>query len=275
MAAYGPTAHASPLASQLEVRTRDLNWTLANYAFVANVTALASECDIAHSPTMSVASCRISPTLGLTFVGDSAELLATYAAFLADPGSEVLLMVNEEQRAIAERAFSIISVTPRCQMVYRRTPGDLSQLARTSSEGMRARHVEALADGDLVAAQALAEAEAVPCPLSVGGEPFQQGPAYGVWDRRRLIAMGLTSVCLPGAAQINTIVTRKEFRRQGYATAIVTALVQAHSAQGRSVFTIIDQDNQVGLAFLEKLGFVCERPMYTMRCSLKGANGVE
>ncbi len=272
MAAYGATAHTSPLASQLEARTRDLDWTLANYAFVANVTALASECDIAHSPTMSVASCRILPTLGLTFVGDSAELLSTYAAFLADPGSEVLLQVNEEQRATAERAFSVISVTPRWQMVYRGTPGDLPQLPLAHTEGARTRHIEALVNGDLVAVQALAEAEAIPLPLMIGVEPFQQGPAYGIWDRRRLIAMGLTAVRLPGAAQINAIVTRKEFRRQGYATAIVAALVQAHLAQGRSVFTVVDQDNRVGLAFLEKLGFGCERPMYAMRCSLRGAD---
>ena len=262
-------AHPSPLASQLEVRTRDLNWTLANYAFVANVTALASECDIAHSPTMSVASCRALPTLGLTFVGDSAELLATYAAFLADPGSEVQLVVNEDQRNIAERAFSVTSVTPRWQMLYRGTLDDLARRSTTPFEGLRPRRVEALANGDWVAVQALAEAEAIPLP-PMPGDPFQQGPAFGVWDRRRLVAMGLTTVCLPGAAQINSVLTRKEFRRQGYASAVVTALLQAHLVQGRSIFAVVDQDDAAALSLLDKLGFARERPMYAMRCLLGG-----
>ncbi|MCU0519370.1 MAG: GNAT family N-acetyltransferase [Anaerolineae bacterium] len=263
-------AHPSPLASQLEIRTRDLNWTLANYAFVANVTALASECDIAHSPTMSVASCRALPTLGLTFVGDSAELLANYAAFLADPGSVVQLVVNEDQLSIAERAFSVTSVTPRWQMLYHGTLDDLGQRTAAPSEGLRPRRVEALANGDWVAVQALAEAEAISLPAQAG-DPFQQGPAFGVWDRRRLIAMGLTAVCLPGAAQINAVVTRKEFRRQGYATAVVTALLRAHLLQGRSIFLVVDQDNAEALSLLDNLGFVRERPMYAMRCILGGS----
>ena len=53
-------AHAgrlsSHLADQIEAQTRDPDWTLAHYTFVASVTTLASECDIAHSPAMSVAS---------------------------------------------------------------------------------------------------------------------------------------------------------------------------------------------------------------------------
>lgn len=267
-------SHASPLARQLEARTRDLNWTLANYAFVANVTALAAECDIAHSPTMSVASCRALRTLGLTFAGDSAELLATYAAFLADPGSEVQLLVNEDQRVTAEQAFSVVSVTPRWQMLYRGTSADHARNSVPLPESSRLRHVEVLADGDLAAVQTLAEAEAITLPVMLG-DPFQQGPAYGIWDRRRLIAMGLTTICLPGAAHVDAVVTRKEFRRQGYATAVLTALLQAHLAQGRSVFVVVDQSNVAAVSLLTKLGFTCERPMYAMHCILKVPEGVE
>ena len=59
-----PPDRPSPLASQIESQTRDLDWTLAHFTFVANVTTLAAECDIAHSPTMSVANCRALPVIG-------------------------------------------------------------------------------------------------------------------------------------------------------------------------------------------------------------------
>ncbi|MGC9347263.1 MAG: hypothetical protein ACP5JG_03910, partial [Anaerolineae bacterium] len=102
MAFWNGSERSSPLASEIEAKTRDLDWTLAHFTFVANVTTLASACDIAHSPAMSVASCRTLPERALAFVGESPDLLATYAAFLADPGTEVDLLVNEDQRSIVE-----------------------------------------------------------------------------------------------------------------------------------------------------------------------------
>ncbi|MDF1513997.1 MAG: hypothetical protein P1S60_09320, partial [Anaerolineae bacterium] len=106
----------SPLDSHIAAQTRDLAWTLAHFAFVANVTTLASECDIAHSPAMSVASCRTLPEQILAFIGESPDLLATYAAFLAEPGSQVSLLVNAEQRSIVEQAFNIVQIRPLWQM---------------------------------------------------------------------------------------------------------------------------------------------------------------
>jgi ribosomal protein S18 acetylase RimI-like enzyme len=246
----------SPLTSQLAVKTRDLDWTLAHFTFVANATTLADECDIAYSPAMSVASCRTLPELGFAFVGDSSDLLATYAAFLTDPGSEVSLLVNADQRGVVEQAFRVVSVVPKMQMIYRRDhrPPLSSQVAQ-------------LADNDLPAAQALAKAEKVPF-LGFSDNPFQHGPAFGIWDRRKLAAMGTTVVSLPGVAQIDNVVTREEYRRQGYATAVVSALVRAHLAEGRGVFAIVDEQNVGGVGLLEKLGFQPERPMYAMSCIL-------
>jgi len=246
----------SPLTSQLEAKTRDPDWTLAHFTFVANATTLASECDIAYSPAMSVASCRTLPELGFAFVGDSSDLLSTYAAFLADPGSEISLLVNEGQRAVAEQAFRVLSVVPKLQMVYRRL-GELPDHPQVTE----------LADNDLPAVQGLARAEGVPF-LGFSASPLQHGPAFGVWDRRKLVAMGTTVVCLPGVAQIDNVVTRKEQRRQGWGTAIVSALVRAHSTAGRGVFAIVDEQNVGGLSLLKKLGFEAERSMYAMSCVL-------
>jgi len=247
----------SPLASQIESQMRDLDWTLAHFAFVADVTTLAAECDIAHSPTMSVASCRALPALGLAFAGESSELLATYATFLASPGSAVSLFVSEEQRQVVESAFDVESVEPNWQMLYRGDPGDLD-----------AGLVAELVENDLSAAQSLAKAERFEM-LCLSDELVGQGPAYGVWERRRLIAMGMTTLVLPGVAQLGNIVTRSDYRRQGYASAVIAALLKEHLAQGRSVFVVVDQANSAAVALFDHLGFTRERPMYAMRCVLR------
>jgi len=247
----------SPLASQIESQMRDLDWTLAHFAFVANVTTLAAECDIAHSPTMSVASCRALPTLGLAFSGESSDLLATYATFLASPGSTVSLFVSEEQRQVVESAFDVESVEPNWQMLYRGDPGDLD--AGSAAE---------LVENDLSAAQSLARTERFEMTC-LSDQLVGQGPAYGVWERRRLIAMGMTTLVLPGVAQLGNIVTRSDHRRHGYASAVIAALLKEHLTLGRSVFVVVDQANSAAVALFDHLGFTRERPMYAMRCVLR------
>ncbi len=253
----------SPLASELEARTRDLEWTLTNFAFVAQVTALAAECDVAHSPAMSVASCRSVERLGLTFVGDSSALLATYAAFLADPGSEVSLLVNEAQRSIVEQAFEVRSVMPKWQLLFRGDAGTLDP--HSASE---------LGENDLAAVQALARAEKLGMNLSPDGFS-KDTPAFGVWERRKLVSAGMTLACLPGVAQIDNVITRAEFRRRGYGSAVVSALLLAHLAKGRRVLAVVNQDAAGTLGFFEKLGFAQERAMYSMECVLKQSIGSE
>lgn len=247
----------SPLASQIEIQTRDLDWTLAHFTFVANVTTLAAECDIAHSPTMSVASCRALPALGLAFAGESSDLLATYATFLAAPGSTVSLLVGEEQRQVVESAFDVKSIEPNWQMLYRGDPGDLD--ASSAVE---------LVENDLSAAQSLTKAERFEM-ICLSDQLVGQGPAYGVWDRRRLVAMGTTALVLPGAAQIGNIVTRSDCRRHGHASTVIGALLKDHLAQGRSVFVVVDQANNAAVALFDHLGFTRERPMYAMKCVLR------
>jgi ribosomal protein S18 acetylase RimI-like enzyme len=252
----------SPLDSQIEAQTRDLDWTLAHFTFVANVTTLAKECDIAHSPMMSVASCRSLPQFALAFMGHSADLLATYATFLTDPGSEVDLLVNDCQRAVVEKAFEVSDILPQWQMLFRGDPDDLSPERATQ-----------LADNDISALIALARAEAFPL-RAYSQRPFTHGPAYGVWERRRLVAMGTTTLCVPGAAQIDNVLTHSDYRRQGYGSAVVAALIAAHRAEGRHVFAVVEQSNEAAIEFFESLEFVRARPMYRMHCVLHSVDSV-
>ena len=251
------TERPSPLASHLEDRMQDLNWTLAHYTFVANVTALAAGCDIAHSPGMSVASCHAMPKLGLAFVGSSSDLLATYATFLADPGSEVSLLVSEEQRPVVQGAFEVDEVVPKVQMLYRGDPTNLN--AGTAAE---------LVDTDFAVARSLVLAEGM-IYERFSDVPFEQGPAFGIWERRKLVAVGTTTLALPGLVQIGNVVTREAYRRQGLAKAVVSALLLRHLAQGDGVFVIIDSANGAARALFNSLDFVAERAMYSMQCVLR------
>jgi len=262
---------SSHLANQIEAQTRDPDWTLAHFTFVASVTTLASECDIAHSPAMSVASSHAIPRLNLAFIGESAELLANYTTFLISHGSEMELLVDESQRAVAEQAFTVLSSKAQWQMVFR---GDLTALD--------AGQATELTDRNLPEIQALAERAR--CEDSrvevqfVTPDPFQQGPAFGIWEREnsrqaRLAAMGFTNLRLPGVVQIGNVVAMKKACEEigsqlRYFAAIVSALVKAH-AQRLKVFYIIPQQHEDAVELLETLGFVRERPMYRMYCVLK------
>ena len=258
-------AHAerlsSHLANQIEAQTRDPDWTLAHYTFVASVTTLASECDIAHSPAMSVASSHAIPRLNLAFIGESAELLANYTMFLISHGSEMELLVDEAQRAVAEQAFKVLSAEAQWQMVFRGDPDALDAGPATE-----------LVDNDLPAMQALAKSERredsrVELRFATR-DPFKQGPAFGVWENNQLVAMGVTNLRLPGVVQIGNVVAKKTAAEQMHIAAVVSALVKAHAERTR-VFCIIPQQEGSAVELLEMLGFVRERAMYRMRCVLK------
>ncbi|MBN2389194.1 MAG: hypothetical protein JXR84_00635 [Anaerolineae bacterium] len=247
---------SSHLANQIEAQTRDPDWTLAHYTFVASVTTLASECDIAHSPAMSVASSHGVPRLNLAFIGESAELLANYTTFLIGQDSEIELLVDEAQRAVAEQAFKVLSEEAQWQMVFR---GDSDVL----DEGQATE----LVDNDLQAMQALAKSEQIELRFATR-DPLQQGPAFGIWEGHRLVAMGVTNLRLPGVVQIGSVIAARAISERLHIAAIVSALVKAHAEQMK-VFYIIAQQDETILELLETLGFVRERPMYRICCVLK------
>ena len=249
---------SSHLANQIEAQTRDLDWTLAHFTFVASVTTLAAECDIAHSPSMSVASSHSLPRARLAFFGESADLLANYAMFLIDPGSEIELLVVEMQRTVAEKAFKVLNSEPQWQMVFQ---GCLDNVV---DPGLATE----LAGNDLPAMQALAKNEHVELMFATN-DPFEQGPAFGIWEKRKLVAMGTTDLRLPGAVQIGNIVAQQAPDGHAYSAEIAAAFVRAYAAQDVRVFTIIAQHNEEAIRLFEGLGFARERPMYRMRCVLR------
>ena len=82
--------------------------------------------------------------------------------------------------------------------------------------------------------------------------------------------MGATRLQIPGAAEIGNVATRSTHRRRGYGRQAVAALVRAHVAEGRRVFLMVFQTNKAAVRLYEGLGFVRLRPMFLMRCRLRG-----
>lgn len=245
----------SSLAHQIETLTQNLDWTLAHFAFVANVTSLADECDVAHSPGMSVASCHRLLLPALAFVGESADLLANYATFLMDPGSDVYVTANAEQRPLVETAFEVHEVFPQWQMVFK---GDATTLDPGPAVTLEAQ--------DEPAIHALSEASDL---LWVERDPLAAGPAFGIRKGRKLLSMATTRLRVPGAAEIGNVVTLREHHRKGYTTAVVSALVRMLSYESLCVFLHVFQDKPECLALYQKLGFEIVRPMYWMQCIVK------
>jgi hypothetical protein len=248
---------SSPLANQIEAQTHDQDWVLAHFTFVACVTTLEAECDIVLSPAMSVASYHTFSRITLAFLGKSVELLANYASFLVDPGSEVELLVNEAQSAIAAEAFTILDVKPQWRMIYRGNPRDLDT-----------GHTFELAGNNLPAMQALAHNENIPF-RSAARDPFEQGPAFGIWEKRQLVAMSTTILRTTGFAQIGNIIACRGPDRHKRIVHVTSALVKAHTSQNTNVFIIVPQHDEEAIEFFEHLGFAQERPIVRMHCLLK------
>ena len=248
-----PASQPNPILNcQSEVLQHDLDWSLAHFTFVADTTTLASRCDIVSSPAMSVAVYRELPFPALSFLGDSVELLVSYTRFLVEAEQEVTLLVNAAQRAIVEEAFIVSEIIPEWQLVYRGAPDELPV-------GL----AEPLSRKDLSAMNKLAKVTAL---SAMEKNPLSQGPAFGVWDGRNLVAMGGTHLALESAVEIGNIATHPQYRRQGYAAQVIGALVKAHHAEGRLVFLMSYQRNLAAVQLYEKLGFERERPMYLINC---------
>ncbi len=244
----------TPLACQIDALSQDLDWTLAHFTFVADATALSDECDIICSPGMSVASYHGQRWPALAFMGDSPELLANYTTFLVDPGSEVHVLVNAEQRPIVEQAFEVLGARPIWQMIFR---GDAAALDPGPATPLKAKNLAAM--------QALAQKAD---RTTMGEEFFARGPVMGIWEGRTLAAMAVTRTRIPGAVEIGKIATHPDYAHRGYTEQVIGALIQALLAEdpALTIFVMVPQHMESLVAFFGNLGFRSERAMYLMRC---------
>jgi len=263
---------------------RDLDGALASFTFIADVTTLAKDCRFVGDsrtlvvrydglPFAAIAFCQEtwsiskmssvsagSPapdTLSITRdrtppSDDIVERIVTLTRRLVAPDETFTCLVAEDDRPLLEAAYQVLEVHPEWQMMFcgdsmRLDPGDTVTLEPSDVPKMRA----------------LARREGM---QAFARDPLTRGPWYGVWRYGKLVAQGGTHLLLDQAAEIGNIVTAKAYRRQGYGSQVVAALLRELSMQGYTIFLHVLKANEAALAFYEGLGFERQRTMLLTQC---------
>lgn len=91
---------------------------------------------------------------------------------------------------------------------------------------------------------------------------MESGCYYGLYRDRVLMAVAGTSAATDESAMIIGVATRKGFRKQGYASAVVETLCKENLADGKS-FLCLFYDNPSAGSIYRKIGFK-ELGIYTM-----------
>jgi ribosomal protein S18 acetylase RimI-like enzyme len=243
------------LGFEFQALLADPDWVLAHFILAPSLTTLRDECRFAHAEEAVVVRYQGLSFPELAFLGHDPGQLSDLAAQLVGPDEPFYLLLNEGQAQVAERAFAVEQAHPVWQMLFAGDPA-----------GLDAGGAVSLGRGDLEAMRDLAVDAGL---IFLEADPFRCGPAFGVWDAGRLVAMGATHCRVPGAAEIGNVGTRTTHRRRGYAWQVVAALVRTHAAEGRRVFLVVFQTNHPAVRLYERLGFARLRPMFLMRCRLR------
>lgn len=239
----------------LDWQARDLEGALAYFTFLADVTALAADCRFAGDDETFMARYDGLPFAALSFYGQDGTQVATFTRQLLVPGEEFWCLVGREQWRLVQAVFNVLEAHEEWQMLFRGDPAALDPGAAVP-----------LGPADLPEMVTLAQREGM---MAFESDPLARGPWFGMRRDGALVAQGGTHFTTERVAEIGNIVTAREHRRQGYASQVVAALVQAHRAQGRSVFLQVFKDNAAAIACYERLGFERLRTMILARCRLR------
>ena len=81
------------------------------------------------------------------------------------------------------------------------------------------------------------------------------GTFLGIREQGQLVAMGGMRLHVPGYREITTVATLPSHEGRGYATALVSALVQAIREHKEQPFLTVRTDNPRAIAIYQRLGF--------------------
>jgi ribosomal protein S18 acetylase RimI-like enzyme len=84
---------------------------------------------------------------------------------------------------------------------------------------------------------------------------YQLGGFVGLRQEGKLVAMACLRLHLPGYREISTVGTMNGFEGRGYATALVSALVERISRRGERPFLTVRTDNPRATEIYRRLGF--------------------
>jgi predicted GNAT family acetyltransferase len=177
----------------------------------------------------------------------SPEALAALAALITERGTLGLIGVGP---AVLPSGTTIVSERRLDQMVATR-------LHRA------ARAVEILRLGDEDAPEMLALAT-LTAPGPFFAATHLQGGYIGVRRAGRLVAMAGERMKVPGLSEVSAVCTHPDFRGQGFARALMEAVIAPLIAGGEGVFLHSYADNPA-VALYRALGFETRREMtYTV-----------
>lgn len=178
---------------------------------------------------------------------DSVEALAALGALVPDGGTLGLIGVGPPS---LPHGMTIVSERRLDQMV-------------TTRLNRAARAVEIVRLGDEDAHEMLALAT-LTAPGPFFAATHRQGGYVGVRRGGRLVAMAGERMKVPGFSEISAVCTHPDFRGQGFARAVMEAVIAPLIAAGEGVFLHSYADNPA-VALYRALGFETRRELtYTV-----------
>lgn len=249
-------------------RDRFLGWqgddpdrVLASFTIVADLTVLPRECSFAGDSRMLVARYDGLPFAAVAFSnanlegnGEDARRLARLTHRLIPSKETFICLVAERQWRLLQDAYDVLRVREEWQMVF---PVDGGTQVETSAVPLESSSLAQMRD--------LARREGM---RAFELSPLAKGPWYGIWRDGHLVAQGGTHLSLERFAEIGNIVTAPGYRRQGYASQVVSSLTREHRRHGRRVFIQVLKQNRNAVAFYKHMGFETVRTMFLTQCRL-------
>ena len=172
----------------------------------------------------------------------SAESYQSLARLLGPGGATALCFATEPN---LPPGWTIVRMLPNVQMVW---TGPLPKLAKHRIEDLNASHTNEML--------ALTE-------LNKLGRFRKRAPGLGsylgIHESGQLVAMAGEGFRFPGYTEISAVCTHPNHRGRGYASSLVSALIQKITERGESPFLHVGTENVDAIRLYEKLGFKTRR----------------
>lgn len=214
---------------------------LANFTWINNVTIGAGHCRFACADEDCLARHEHLPFPAISLEGRDPAIVRGLAGRLLEPDQFAYTLASQRLVELLDKAVVIVETQAEWQMIYR---GDPTRLHAGAARPLRA--------DDLPAMLELAAAGEA---MVFGPESLARGEFFGIFAGRELAAMGGVQTRLPGYAEIGSIVTHPQHRRQGYATQVVAALIRHLLAANCTPILCLFHTNHAARALYERIGF--------------------
>jgi len=157
-----------------------------------------------------------------------------------------------------ERAALFLETSPLSSPGWNSVPAHLVQMIWDSSGAVPPEDhlVEVLGVANIQEMLSLAE---LTKPGPFGRRTPELGSYVGIREAGQLIAMAGERLRMPGYTEVSAVCTHPEHRGRGYATLLVSALINRITNRGETPFLHVRAENADAIRVYEKLGFKTRR----------------